>query len=819
MNNIKRNLEETNTHIMTSRKRPRSNAREDSVESRVHILTMNRSEGVVNQGYAHGLKRGAEEISAQNTMPSSKYQMIEADAREHMPIIRAGSRMCQSIVERVSDVYAGKISMVIVQDAHSLITYLTLNNDMELMRIFRPIIEARDHTGCTALVQMTKRGDLERVQQLRQVGANIEAQDQAGLTALMLAAENHDIELVKKLQKVGANIEAKDHAGCTSLMRAAANHDFELVRALWNLGANLEAQDNEGFTALMRAVENNDFSLVSHLCDLGLKVETKTLKKVERELQIMLARCKALDSKLHEIKNAFESNNQNNAVSIIQQALNEQRNFKGSVSIEPVSQNIDYTTNCYEFFTLLHTTLNEQTIPYQIIEYIKKEDIETLSLFWQLLELQTSWRKHSIHISSQITCRGANIEARDHKGHTALMRAVDADNMSMVQLLVQLGANIEAKDHEGFTALMRAVDADKMSMVRLLVQLDADIEAKNNDGRTALMYAAIICQKTEVVRELHEMGAEIDAHGLDGRTALSSLFASYTDDKTMPMIFLLQKLGADREFAEELLSRVFLAHVMGISAKSNLTNKTTKKIVEIDLEGMGHIYAMNKLIQCVKTFLHSSSCPPEKQEMFINILKATVFDIEDIEQGLRNFHAGKPVVISGGSVDHRISMVLRKDPRNKNTAQLIICNRGDGRGENAVEHYALPVSDVTEELLGKLITQYEDIEDFNDEIADLNMTNEGHFNQKTQKAGTCAWASLKGAFGILCRLYVGKDPIEGNTAYKAFTKHSRQMAVAWYEKYSQRPGAQPDLALLKTCKEKLEKKFSKQIVPTPTAAT
>ena len=51
---------------------------------------------------------------------------------------------------------------------------------------------------------------------------------------------------------------------------------------------------------------------------------------------------------------------------------------------------------------------------------------------------------------------GANIEAKDHEGSTALMKAAERGHTSIVQVLLEYGANVDAKDHLGFTALERA---------------------------------------------------------------------------------------------------------------------------------------------------------------------------------------------------------------------------------------------------------------------------------------------------------------------------------------------------------------------------
>ena len=55
-----------------------------------------------------------------------------------------------------------------------------------------------------------------------------------------------------------------------------------------------------------------------------------------------------------------------------------------------------------------------------------------------------------------------------------------------VQLLIEIGANEEAKDEVGKTALMCAAKWGRGSCVELLIKNGANKEAKNKNGQTAL---------------------------------------------------------------------------------------------------------------------------------------------------------------------------------------------------------------------------------------------------------------------------------------------------------------------------------------------
>src|SRR5262245_10078161 len=102
---------------------------------------------------------------------------------------------------------------------------------------------------------------------------------------------------------------------------------------------------------------------------------------------------------------------------------------------------------------------------------------------------------------------GADANARDEDGLTALMHAAMYAGADCEELLLEKGADPNAKSKSGVTALMLAIgQADK---VRLLLAKGAYVNAKSKQGHTALTIAAGREGGAEVVKLLLNHGADL----------------------------------------------------------------------------------------------------------------------------------------------------------------------------------------------------------------------------------------------------------------------------------------------------------------------
>jgi esterase/lipase superfamily enzyme len=107
----------------------------------------------------------------------------------------------------------------------------------------------------------------------------------------------------------------------------------------------------------------------------------------------------------------------------------------------------------------------------------------------------------------QLLEQGADVNAKDKNGKTALMNAAFNGHTGSAMVLLEAGADVNAKDKNGWTALIEAVNGGHTETVKALMDAGADVNAKEDEyGMTALTVAA---EKghAEIVEILKQAGA------------------------------------------------------------------------------------------------------------------------------------------------------------------------------------------------------------------------------------------------------------------------------------------------------------------------
>lgn len=145
--------------------------------------------------------------------------------------------------------------------------------------------------------------------------------------------------------------------------------------------------------------------------------------------------------------------------------------------------------------------------------------------------------------------QGADVNAAQGDGMTALHWAATNGDAALVQMLLSAGANIRATTRLGaITPLHMASQAGHAHVVAALIAAGADSNAATSTGATALMYAAR-SGSSDTVTKLIETGADVNAKEKGfGQTAL--MVAAGLD--RADVVKLLLQRGADWKIASSI---------------------------------------------------------------------------------------------------------------------------------------------------------------------------------------------------------------------------------------------------------------------------
>ena len=119
----------------------------------------------------------------------------------------------------------------------------------------------------------------------------------------------------------------------------------------------------------------------------------------------------------------------------------------------------------------------------------------------------------SLNAARVLLACGADVHYRSaHSGRTALHSAAMYDGKAeLIQVLIDAGAELEARDDEGCTALIYAALYADLGNAQKLLQLGANVDVQDSTGRTALLAA---CESgpernCALVEQLLALGADV----------------------------------------------------------------------------------------------------------------------------------------------------------------------------------------------------------------------------------------------------------------------------------------------------------------------
>jgi ankyrin repeat protein len=269
--------------------------------------------------------------------------------------------------------------------------------------------------GSDRLIDAVKADDRQAVGAFLKNHADVNAADPDGTTPLEWAVRADDLEMARMLLGAGANAKAANRLGVTALSLAATNADAAMTNALLAAGADANAAQPGGQTVLMTAARTGNPDVVKSLLAHGAAVNTR--EAAYGETALMWA---AAENHAAAVRVLVEHGAEVNGRSALLQYPQDRFGLEGVVTILPRG---DWTPLMY------------------------------------------AARQGSSEAAAALVESGAEINATDPDGTTALALAIINSHYDLAALLTEKGADPNIADTAGMAALYAAVDMNTLGEV------------------------------------------------------------------------------------------------------------------------------------------------------------------------------------------------------------------------------------------------------------------------------------------------------------------------------------------------------------------
>jgi ankyrin repeat protein len=336
-------------------------------------------------------------------------------------------------------------------------------------------------------LEIFSRGSIKAIKKLLDNGFDINKRHpKTGETPLMYACEGKRADIVELLIARGANINSKNSVRNSALMLSVYNNNLLIAKMLLSAEAKVNIHNNRGYSPLTMAVIVRNQELVEALLKAGAKVQINKLETTA----------------LHK---AAESGQ----VEIAERLLG-------------LGANINVQDDSDQSTPLMYAVKRKHP---EMIRLLVSEGITVNTI-----------KRKQLEMVKFLVSKGANVNANDKHGKTVLIKAIDAENAEVVEVLLKNKAEVDA---DGGEALFVAASGDPM-VLKAILNAGPKVNVKTKFGRTPLMGAVFHDghrRTTKNVEMLLTAGADPTVRESDGEDALSYA----REGKYRPLIRLLEK--------------------------------------------------------------------------------------------------------------------------------------------------------------------------------------------------------------------------------------------------------------------------------------
>jgi uncharacterized protein len=340
--------------------------------------------------------------------------------------------------------------------------------------------------GETPLMTVARTGSVEAAKVLLAHGADVNAKEQwRQQTPLMWAVAESHPEMAQELIAHGADVNARQVTwnwerqmtkeprekwmplgGLTPLLFAARQGCVDCARVLLKAGAEINAANPNGFSSILLAIINSHYDVAAFLLDQG--ADPNIADEVGRTPLYAAVDMHTLpDSNLPW---PSEINNQLTSLDLIQALLAHGANVNAQLKKQqPYRSKVDRGAD---------TMLGTGTTP--LLRAAKAGDTELVKVL-----LATGADVKLVTKSGMtpvMAAAGLGTKEEDTTGR----KKTEAEAIASIKLCVDAGADVNALDNQGDTALHGAAQKGHDQVVKFLVDHGAKLDVKDKRGRTPL---------------------------------------------------------------------------------------------------------------------------------------------------------------------------------------------------------------------------------------------------------------------------------------------------------------------------------------------
>jgi len=358
------------------------------------------------------------------------------------------------------------------------------------------VVDACTDDGNTALMAAAANGHADIIKDLITAHASVNKITPDGNTPLMLAAWEGKPEAIKELIAAGAKPDAKKPDGKTAMHLAVFQGHTDAVNALLESKANIDLQDSEMYTPLMVAVDKERVDIFQLLLDHGARqgitnrqgnsalhlassIKTPAIAKLllEKGASVNLQNIK-LETPL-----LIAANNWNKEVVVLLLEHDADVNIQDRDGTSPANNSRLWDVAPEIAGLIKKAASNHQAKPIEVghdnaamtnrksadqnlVDEMKRE-IKTANLNANNLQFLVHARisTEPSTLDSDLN-EGADVNATDVKGNTALMLSAQRGHLEVLKFLIDKGADIDKTNKMGKTALDLAQDDQIIAAIK-----------------------------------------------------------------------------------------------------------------------------------------------------------------------------------------------------------------------------------------------------------------------------------------------------------------------------------------------------------------